>query len=159
MKSAKKICSLLLSIVFIFCALPIPRANAADEQETFTYVEDYGNGIQAETTVTIYPPTARNNSTSAASSSNFTNNGKWIATVTLKAYFTYNGMTAGVTGTEYAKLLASGWSYTNHKITTTTLSTSDGGTAVLTAILKDPPINIPIRLGLHCAPDGTITRA
>ena len=84
--------------------------------------------------------------------------GNWIATVSLKAFFTYNHITAGVTGTEYAKSLASGWSYTNHKITTTTVSSSNGGTATLTATLKDFPIKVPVRLSLHCSPDGVITR-
>lgn len=69
-----------------------------------------------------------------------------------------NGITAGVTGTEYSKSLASGWSYTNHKITTTNVSSSSGGTATLTATLKDFPINVPVRLSLHCAPNGAITR-
>lgn len=158
MNVSKRICSLLLSVVLICCVAPLPRASAADAQETLHYVEDLGDGIVMETTITVYPSMTRDSSISAASSSNFTNNGKWIATVTLTASFTYNGMTAGVKSTDYAKLLASGWSYTNHKITTTTLSTSSGGTATLTATLKDFPINVPIRLSLHCDPDGTISR-
>ena len=81
-----------------------------------------------------------------------------IAAVSLKAYFTYNGITAGVTGTEYAKSLASGWSYTNHKITTTNVSSSSGGTATLTATLKNFPLNVAVRLSLHCSPNGTITK-
>lgn len=89
---------------------------------------------------------------------NAVSNGVWIATVALKAYFTYNGITAGVTGTEYSKSLASGWSYTNHKITATNVSSSSGGTATLTATLKDFPINVPVRLSLHCAPNGTISK-
>lgn len=108
--------------------------------------------------ITVYPEMSRNSSKSAISSSEFTRDGAWIATVTLKAYFTYNGITAGVTGTEYTKSLASGWSYTNHKITTTNVSSSSGGTATLTATLKDFPINVPVRLSLHCAPNGAITR-
>lgn len=45
-----------------------------------------------------------------------------------------------------------------YTITTTTVSSSNGGTATLTAILKDFPLNVPVRLSLHCSPDGTITR-
>lgn len=40
----------------------------------------------------------------------------------------------------------------------TNVSSSSGGTATLTATLKDFPINVPVRLSLHCAPNGAITR-
>ena len=156
MNTIKRVCSLALSFSLIFFL--IPQAHAASAPETFYFVEDLGNGITVESTLEVYPSTARNTSTWGALSSNFKNNGVWVATVTLKAYFTYNGMTAGVTGTEYAKDVASGWTYTNHKITTTTVSSSSGGTATLTATLKDFPISLPIRLSVHCAPDGTITK-
>lgn len=158
MNPAKKICSTIVALVLVFCAMTFSQAQAANDPETLFYVEDLGNGITVETTITIYPGVTRNQSTSAISSSEFKNNGVWIATVSLKAYFTYNGITAGVTGTEYSKSLASGWSYTNHKITTTNVSSSSGGTATLTATLKDFPINVPVRLSLHCAPNGAITR-
>lgn len=121
---------------------------------------DYDGIVEflGEPTIEIFPGVTRNSSTSAVTTSNYKNNGVWIATVALKAYFTYNGITAGVTGTEYSKSLASGWSYTNHKITATNVSSSSGGTATLTATLKDFPINVPVRLSLHCAPNGTISK-
>lgn len=158
MSSIKKVCSIVLAFIIVVFICPIPHALAADTSETMYFVEDLGNGIMVETTIEITPSISRDTATSAVSTSRFTNNGEWIATVALKAFFKYNGMTAGVTGTEYAKELASGWSYTNHNITTTTLSTSSGGTATLTATLKKFPVNVPVRLSLHCAPDGTITR-
>ena len=142
MNPAKKICSTIVALVLVFCAMPFSQAQAANDPETLFYVEDLGNGITVETTITIYPGVTRNQSTSAISSSEFKN----------------NGITAGVTGTEYSKSLASGWSYTNHKITTTNVSSSSGGTATLTATLKDFPINVPVRLSLHCASNGAITR-
>ena len=126
-------------------------------EESFIIVEDE-NVFPVETTIEVLPSFARNYSTSAIAVSNYKNNGNWIATVSLKAYFTYNHITAGVTGTEYSKSLASGWSYTNHKITTTTVSSSNGGTATLTANLKDFPLNVAVRLSLHCSPDGYITK-
>lgn len=159
MRPAKKIGSTILAFILVLSVFPFTYAQAADDPETTYIVEDLGDGITVETTIEVYPPTARNNSTSALSVSNYKSNGVWIGTVSLKVFFTYNGMTAGVTGTEYATSLASGWSYTNHKITQTTLSTSDGGTAVLTAKLRKVLISVDVRLGLHCAPDGTITRA
>lgn len=155
---SKKICSTILALVLICCVLPLPQAHATDASETLFFVEDLGNGITVETTIEIFPGVTRNSSTSAVTTSNYKNNGVWIATVALKAYFTYNGITAGVTGTEYSKSLASGWSYTNHKITATNVSSSSGGTATLTATLKDFPINVPVRLSLHCAPNGTISK-
>lgn len=94
----------------------------------------------------------------AISTSNFYNNGVWIGTVSLQATFSYNSITAGVVSTDYSTNLASGWSYKNHKITTTTVSSSNGGTATLTATLKKFPLNVAVRLSLHCSPDGTITR-
>lgn len=151
-KFKKKKRRLRLSII------PLPQAHATDASETLFFVEDLGNGITVETTIEIFPGVTRNSSTSAVTTSNYKNNGVWIATVALKAYFTYNGITAGVTGTEYSKSLASGWSYTNHKITATNVSSSSGGTATLTATLKDFPINVPVRLSLHCAPNGTISK-
>ena len=99
MNPAKKICSTIVALVLVFCAMPFSQAQAANDPETLFYVEDLGNGITA-----------------------------------------------------------SGWSYTNHKITTTNVSSSSGGTATLTATLKDFPINVPVRLSLHCAPNGAITR-
>lgn len=146
-------------MMMIFLAFPFSQAQAVEEtSEPIVIIEDLGDGIVVKTTITVYPEMSRNSSKSAISSSEFTRDGAWIATVTLKAYFTYNGITAGVTGTEYTKSLASGWSYTNHKITTTNVSSSSGGTATLTATLKDFPINVPVRLSLHCAPNGAITR-
>ena len=141
MNPAKKMLSVTLALVMFLCVLPISHAQAATSSETMYFVEDLGNGITVETTIEVLPTTSRDSSKSAISTSNFKNNGVWIATVSLKAYFTYNGITAGVTGTEYAKSLASGWSYTNHKITTTNVSSSSGGTATLTATLKNFPLN------------------
>ena len=152
MISTKKVFSTVLALVLVFCAFPFSQAQAVEEtSEPIVIIEDLGDGIVVKTTITVYPEMSRNSSKSAISSSEFTRDGAWIATVTLKAYFTYNGITAGVTGTEYTKSLASGWSYTNHKITTTNVSSSSGGTATLTATLKDFPINVPVRLSLHCA--------
>lgn len=153
-----RIFSTVLAVVLIICVLPL-QAYAATDPETIVYVEDLGDGITVETTVTVYPNLSRNTYTSAISSSDFKNNGVWFATVSLKAYFVYNGITAGVTNTEYATTLADGWSYTNHKITTTTVSSSSGGTATLTGTLKDFPLSVAVRLSLHCAPNGAITRS
>lgn len=158
MSAIKRTLSVVLTFVLLLGVLSVPAAYAASEPETTVYVEDLGDGIVVKTTIAVYPGVGRNFSKSAISHSDFTREDVWIGSVTLKAFFTYNGMTAGVTGTEYAKSTASGWSYTNHKITTTTLSTSSGGTATLTATLKNFPVNVPVRLSLHCAPDGTITR-
>ena len=161
MNSARKMCFAGLALVLLFSLFPFSQAHAAsidNGQETLSYVEDLGNGITVETTIEVLPSFARNYSTSAIAVSNYKNNGNWIATVSLKAYFTYNHITAGVTGTEYSKSLASGWCYTNHKITTTTVSSSNGGTATLTANLKDFPLNVAVRLSLHCSPDGYITK-
>lgn len=157
MSLAKRTFSIMLVLVLSVCAFPSSWAYAADEPETIVITEDLGDDVTVTTTIEVYRNISRNTSTSAIASSDFTRSGKWIATVTLKAYFTYNGMTAGVTSTEYARSLASGWSYTNHKITTTTLSTSSGGTATLTATLKNFPVNVPVNISLHCAPNGKIT--
>lgn len=153
----KKVFSLALSFIFVFCILPFPSALAANDPETTVIVEDLGDGITVETTIQVYPNISRNSSKSAIASSRFLQGDTWIATVTLKAYFTYNGITSGVTGTEYSRSLASGWTYTNHNISTTTVSSSSGGTARLTATLKNFPTSVPVDIILHCAPNGTVT--
>lgn len=157
MNSITKIVSTTLAVVLIICAMPF-QAQAATEPETIVYTEDLGDGITVETTIEMCPNLARYTYTSAITTSNFKNNGVWFATVSFKVYFKYNGITAGVTNTEYAVDVADGWSYTDHKITTTTLSTSSGGTATLTGTLKDFPLSVAVRLSLHCTPAGIISR-
>ena len=157
MHSGRKACSILLSVILVFGVILVPHAYAADDTETLYYVEDLGDGVIVETTVTIYPSLARDSTKRAMASSNYSRSGSWIATVTLETVFKYNGITAGVVSTDYAKLLASGWSYNNHKITTTNLSTSSGATATLSATLKKLLVNVPITISLHCDPYGNIT--
>lgn len=157
MTSIKRTFSIMLVLVLVVCAFSSSWAYAANEPETIVVTEDLGNDITVTTTVEIYRGITRYTNTSAVANSDFKQGGKWIATVTLKAYFIYNGMAAGVTGTEYAKSLASGWSYNNHNIATTTVSSSSGGTATLTATLKNFPVSVPVSISLHCAPNGTIT--
>ena len=55
MNPAKKICSTIVALVLVFCAMPFSQAQAANDPETLFYVEDLGNGITVETTITIYP--------------------------------------------------------------------------------------------------------
>ena len=73
MNPAKKICSTIVALVLVFCAMPFSQAQAANDPETLFCVEDLGNGITVETTITIYPGVTRNQSTSAISSSEFKN--------------------------------------------------------------------------------------
>ena len=89
MNPAKKMLSVTLALVMFLCVLPISHAQAATSSETMYFVEDLGNGITVETTIEVFPTTSRDSSKSAISTSNFKNNGVWIATVSLKAYFTY----------------------------------------------------------------------
>ena len=91
MNSARKMCFAGLALVLLFSLFPFSQAHAAsidNGQETLSYVEDLGNGITVETTIEVLPSFARNYSTSAIAVSNYKNNGNWIATVSLKAYFT-----------------------------------------------------------------------
>lgn len=157
MKFGKRTVSVILTLILIICVVPVSQAYATEPVDTIVVTKDLGDDVTVTTTIEVYPSMSRNTSTSAIASSEFTRGDEWIATITLKAYFTYNGMTAGVTDTEYAKVIASGWSYTNHKITTTNLSTSDGGTATLTGKLKKGLIGIPVDISLHCSPKGIIT--
>ena len=160
MNSIKKCFASVLAIILVFSFFPFPQAQASEISTSTptTIEEDLGNGITAVSTIEILPDLARNSTKRAISTSNFYNNGVWIGTVSLQATFSYNSITAGVVRTDYSTNLASGWSYKNHKITTTTVSSSNGGTATLTATLKKFPLNVAVRLSLHCSPDGTITR-
>ena len=163
MRSAIKKCSALaLALLFVVYLVPAPIASAVDESDNGsveeTYVEDLGNGIVVTSTLTVYPSTARYNSKVAGLESKFTSNGTWIATITLTGNFKYNGITAGVNSASYTKSVASGWSYTNHNLTKTTVASSSGGTVHLTANLKDFPLVVPVDMTVHCSPTGVISR-
>lgn len=149
-----------VAVVFalMFSLTLTPYAYAAETSETTTTVTDLGDGLTVTSTITIINPLTRDSSRTVINRDDYDLNGVWVATVTLTTSFTYNGITAGVTSATYSKSLASGWSYTNHKLTTTTLSTSSGGKATLTANLRKNIIaNVPVNMFTHCAPDGTIT--
>ena len=150
MRSAIKKCSALaLALLFVVYLVPAPIASAVDESD---------NGIVVTSTLTVYPSTARYNSKVAGLESKFTSNGTWIATITLTGNFKYNGITAGVNSASYTKSVASGWSYTNHNLTKTTVASSSGGTVHLTANLKDFPLVVPVDMTVHCSPTGVISR-
>lgn len=156
----KKCSATMLALVFVFYLLPLPVAFAADSADyEETYVQDLGNGIVVTTTLTVPQSVARYTPRSGILKSEFTANGTWIATITLTGHFKYNGITAGVEGASYTKSVASGWTYTNHNITTSELSTSSGGTIHLTANLKDFPLIVPVDMTMHCSPSGVITTA
>ena len=122
-----------------------------------TYVQDLGNGIVVTSTLTVSPSVARYTNKRGTLKSEFTANGTWIANHTLTGNFKYNGITAGVNSASYTKTLASGWSYTNHNLTKSTVSSSNGGTVHLTANLRDFPLIVPVDMTLHCSPKGVIT--
>ena len=155
-----RIFAIALALLLVFCVSSTPFALAAEVDSGVTqetHVEDLGNGIVVTTTYFTYPSTARYTNKTAGLKSDFTANGKWIATITLTGNFKYNGITAGVNSASYTKSLASGWSYTNHSITKSTVSSSNGGTVHLTANLKDFPLVVPVDMTIHCSPKGVIT--
>ena len=142
-----------------FTSFFMPSAQAIEnEPEQIFYQENLDDGYIAETFITVYPPIARNNYKDVRIVKTYKDmNDKQVASVTLNVKFIYNGITAGVTNVSYSKSLAPGWSYTNHKITRTTLSTSDGGTVTLTANLRTFLNNVPVRIYVHCAPSGALS--
>ena len=154
----KKCSAMVLAILFIFCCCPLPSAFAADT-DTYeeTFVKDLGNGIIMTSTLTVSPSYARYSNKSGVLKSDFTANGTWIATVTLTGNFKYNGMVAGVVSSSYTKSLASGWTYSNHNISETDVSSSSGGTIHLTANLRKFPLVVPVDMTMHCSPSGVIT--
>ncbi len=148
----------ILVFTLMFTSILAPCAYAAETSETTTTVTDLGDGLTVTSTVTVIDSPTRDSSKQVVNKNDYDLNGVWVATVTLTTVFTYNGMTAGVTSATYSKSLASGWSYTNHNLTTTTLSTSSGGKATLTANLRKNIIaNVPVKMFTHCSPNGTIT--
>ena len=158
--SLKKLSAMALALLFLVSAIPVPFASAADMGSSEeTYVQDLGNGIVVTSTLTGSPSVARYTNKTGTLKSEFTANGTWIATITLTGNFKYNGITAGVNSASYTKTLASGWSYTNHNLTKSTVSSSNGGTVHLTANLKDFPLIVPVDMTLHCSPKGVITSA
>lgn len=149
----------ILVFALMFTLVLAPCAYAVEPSETTTTtVTDLGDGLTVTSTVTIIDPLTRDSSRRVVNKNDYDLNGTWIGTVTLTTVFTYNGITAGVTSATYSQSLASGWSYTNHNLTTTTVSSSSGGKATLTANLRKNIIaNVPVNMFTHCAPDGTIT--
>lgn len=147
----KKFFMPLLALVLTMALVPIPCAFAANTTET-TYVEDLGNGITVESTLTVDPMMARSSSKSGTLVSTYKNNGEVIATITLKGTFAYNGSSAGATAASYSKDIASGWNYKNHSLT------RSGATVQLTANLTKGVINVPVNMYITCSPDGTLTK-
>ncbi len=158
----KKVSAVVLAGVLLISSMVLvgtPKALAAGEDQEISYVDELENGFVSETVIKVLPSLARDSAVKVDASSTIKDDaGAWVATVTLHVTFVYNGMTAGVSSVSYSKSLASGWSYTNHKITQSTLSTSSGADAKLTANLRKILYNVPVSISVHCSPDGTITR-
>ena len=149
-----------LACVFTFLVIitGLPTASAADDSQGTAYTQELGDGYTAEVIISVDPSLTRDTTKTAHATSTIKDSsGNWVATITLHATFMYNGITAGVTGTTYSKSLASGWSYTNHKITSSEVSTSNGADATLTANLRKFLSNVPINISIHCSPKGVIT--
>jgi hypothetical protein len=150
---AKKSFLIVLSALFLFSLFSVPKSFAAGTPASVE-IEDLGNGFTSETVWTIYPATARSsyNVTGKAERS-YKYNGSEIATITFTVKFSYNGTSSSVVSTSYSKSLTSGWSYTDHKITTS------GGSATMTGNLKKSSLSVPVRINITCSPTGTITKS
>lgn len=157
MKISKRFSSITITLIFMFSLILTTNAYAAESSEITTTVKDLGNGLVVISTVEIISA-ARDSSKTVVNKNSYELEGSWVATITLTTSFTYNGITAGVSNATYSKTLASGWTYNNHKLTTTNVASSSGGKATLTATLKNGVVsNIPVNMYTHCTPSGYIT--
>ena len=152
-KIMKRLSTLAMAGLLVFCLVPSASATAtADLDQPSYFVEDLGNGVTKETTITVEPSLTRETHTKRVTSKNeFKYNGEYIATVNLIVTFKYDGNRAWVTDTSYSKSLTSGWSYTHYDII------SFGASANLTGLLKNGAKKVDVDISLKCNPDGSLS--
>lgn len=168
----KKLFSSLLAAVM---AVSIPLSVSAQEAKqplsaeprTVITTEYLGNSITVETKTTTesvnkisnfktVAAAAKTSSRSSTRSKTYKDNGKTIATVTLKATFQYNGSSAWVTKKSASHTTKSGWSYGSESLS------ASGDTAYLSAVLTQRAGGIStgtvdVDISLSCSPTGQIS--
>lgn len=145
----KRFFAMLLCVVFAVCiAVPV-LANSAEDTVIDLGVEDLGNGITCQTTLTLPAQQARATKNGTLSQ-RYTWQGDWIATVNLTGTFSYNGVTATAINVSSSHSTASSWNYVNESIW------PSGNSANLSATLTYWGNRVPVTARLSCNPDGTL---
>lgn len=151
----KRISSLLLAFLLLFTFSLFP-AQAADRPYVTSNYIDLGNGYGVKTTITIYFKSENTKGPvqfiTASKDRTYTLNGTEIATITITATFSYNGVTSWVNSSSVSKSVASGWTYSGENIT------NSGNTASVTATLSRPTYNqVPVYTSISCSAAGVIS--
>lgn len=146
----KKTISMLTALVLV-CAMLLPSCFASEN--TAVTIEDLGNGITVQRTVTVYESLLRSSTKKASTTMEYRNKGALIGTVTLTATFGYDGSRAWVVSASGSSSMESGWSYKNQSIS------NSGGTSRLTADIKNTSIggSVPVNISLTCSKSGSIS--
>lgn len=151
----KRIISICLTVILTTAVLA-PAAQAANIQdEIFSSVTDFENGVTVETTLVIQGSNSLLKATSTKSATKidvYKYNGTEIATVSLTASFGYDGSSSWVNSSSVTKSVASGWTYSGESLTST------GGTAKVTATLTNLlTLSIAVDTSMSCTATGTIS--
>lgn len=147
----KKTISMMTALVLVFSLFLTPTCFAYENKNTT--VEDLGNGITVERTVTVYDSLLRSSTKKATDTKVYKNNGVQIASVTLTVTFGYDGSRAWVVRASGSHSVERGWKYQNEDIT------NSGGTSALTAEIKSTkaPGIVGVDLSLTCSKSGSIS--
>lgn len=147
----KKTISMMTALVLVFSLFLTPTCFACENKNTT--VEDLGNGITVERTVTVYDTLLRSSTKKATDTKVYKNNGVQIASVTLTVTFGYDGSRAWVVSASGSHSMESGWTYSGQSIS------NSGGTSNLTASIRGSSISgiVPVDISLTCTKDGSIS--
>lgn len=162
----KKLLSCIMVVALVLC-VSIPsfaqKTTFKKVQSTSVTTENLGNGLSVETQTTIFNTSDTENVTrtaystrSATQTKTYKANGSTVATVTLRATFSYDGSSAWVTSKSARHSTSSNWSYGSESLGTYE------DTASLSATLTQWSGVIPIQtvdvdLSLTCSPSGQIS--
>lgn len=124
-----------------------------NEPQVTVTTEDWGDGITAVVTTTVYENTyARSYTTKPANRTwNIYDNGTAIGSMTLNVNFSYNGTTAKVASYTSSHTTKSGWSYKNEYIS------ASGGTCTISADFASSSKTIYARKSISCSATGVIS--
>ena len=147
----KKILAALL-VFACFCGFSVPAfANPSGrKQPAITYSEKITDEITCVTTISWEADQSRKSERDGSVIKNYYHSGECVASVVLRATFTYDGATATAVSASGDHSVSSGWSYSGQ------FTWCSGATAYLTATISGP-VSIPVSLSLTCSPGGTIS--
>lgn len=146
----KKIAAFGMCLALAFCmALPC-FAQGTVQQETYSVVQDLGDGVTVVTTIGWNAAGARSTKTGSITN-DYYYWGSYAGSATLNGGFYYDGSTSRATGANGYGSSASGWTYSGQSTWTS------GRTAYLQASLSNGSKTVPVSLSLTCDANGNLS--